>query len=192
MLDNPFFSDVLSEVMAGVIIFALPSILAVLVIFFRTLRTWARQNISSLLVGFLIGGVLGASAMFIVFSNPSSPQTQQTVQAPPQPSIPSIPRANHPPAQVPMQEPMSGGPPPQKKEALPSPPSPIQTRFNGVVASVVRFEKSGGLLMLQLTARNTSRQRSTGMFLSQEDHPYSRGNRRKLATQRVCWRKLHL
>jgi hypothetical protein len=65
------------------------------------------------------------------------------------------------PAQIPKQEPMSGGQPPQKKEAL---SSPIQTRFEGVVASVIRFEKSGELVMLQLMARNTSRQRHMVCF----------------------------
>jgi hypothetical protein len=65
------------------------------------------------------------------------------------------------PAQIPKQEPTSDGQPPQKKETS---SSPIQTRFEGVVASVIRFEKSGELVMLQLMARNTSRQRHMVCF----------------------------
>jgi hypothetical protein len=65
------------------------------------------------------------------------------------------------PAQVPKQESTSRDQPPQKKEAF---NSPIQTRFDGVVANVVRFEKSGELVMLQLIARNTSRERRMVCF----------------------------
>jgi hypothetical protein len=58
-------------------------------------------------------------------------------------------------SQIPKQEPISGPQSTQKQEAL---SSSIQTIYEGVVASVVRFEKSGGLVVLQLMARNTSRQ----------------------------------
>jgi hypothetical protein len=110
----------------------------------------------------LISGVVGlvfisvGLAMHILQKTPgvsespviSSPQTKSDpVESAPQKSIPGSP--------IPKQEPISGGQPTQKKEAL---HAPIQTRFDGVVASVVRFEKSGELVMLQLMARNTSRQ----------------------------------
>ena len=77
----------------------------------------------------------------------SSPQTKSD------PLETSPPKST--PAQIPKQEPMLGGQPSQKKEAL---NSTIQTRFPGVIASVIRFEKSGGLVILQLMARNTERQ----------------------------------
>jgi hypothetical protein len=57
--------------------------------------------------------------------------------------------------QIPKQEAMPGGQPIQKKVAL---SSPIQTRFNGVVVNIIRFEKGGEFVMLQLMARNTSNQ----------------------------------
>jgi len=66
---------------------------------------------------------------------------------------------------IPKQEPMPSSQPAQKQESL---SSSIQTIYDGVVASVIRFEKSGGLVVLQLMARNTSRQVRTVCFYPQK------------------------
>ena len=55
-------------------------------------------------------------------------------------------------SQISKQEPTSSAQPSQKKDAL---NSPIQTKFEGIVVSIIRFEKTGGFVMLQLMARNT-------------------------------------
>ena len=96
MLDNPFTSNILSELIAWLILLAVPSVAAVLWLFFGTLRIWARQNILPLLVGFLIGSLLATSAAFIFFLNLSPSQTQQAVQVPPLPQ-PPIPLTSEPP-----------------------------------------------------------------------------------------------
>jgi hypothetical protein len=58
-------------------------------------------------------------------------------------------------SQIPKQEPISGRQSTQRQEAL---SSSIQTVYDGVIASIVRFEKSGEFVVLQLMTRNTSRQ----------------------------------
>jgi hypothetical protein len=58
-------------------------------------------------------------------------------------------------APVPKQDSSSGRQSAQKQEAL---SSAIQTVYAGVVASVVRFEKTGNSVMLQLLVRNSARQ----------------------------------
>jgi hypothetical protein len=58
-------------------------------------------------------------------------------------------------APVPKPEPVSGRQPTQKPETV---SSAIQTVYDGVVASVVRFEKTGNSVMLQLLVRNSARQ----------------------------------
>jgi hypothetical protein len=67
-------------------------------------------------------------------------------------SLETSPQKSTPGSQISKQEPTSSAQPSQKKDAL---NSPIQTRFAGIVVSIIRFEKTGGLVMLQLMARNT-------------------------------------
>jgi hypothetical protein len=84
----------------------------------------------------------------------SSPQTKSDpLETSSQQSMPG--------SQMAKQEPTAGSQATHRQEAL---HPPIQTRFDGVVASVVRFERSGGLVMVQLMARNTSRQRRQVCF----------------------------
>jgi hypothetical protein len=115
MLDNPFISNVLSELIAGVILLALPPALAVLVIYFGTLRRWARQNTIPLGIGFLIGSVLAASAVLLLFQNPSPPQTRQAAETPPQSITPPIPEPVTPPPPASKPEPQ-----PQQVSETPS------------------------------------------------------------------------
>jgi hypothetical protein len=56
-------------------------------------------------------------------------------------------------SQIPKQEVIPGGLPIQKKEVL---SSQIQTRFPGAGANIIRFEKSGEFVILQLMIQNTS------------------------------------
>jgi hypothetical protein len=58
-------------------------------------------------------------------------------------------------ATVPKQDPVPGRQSAQKPEAV---SSSIQTIYDGVIASVVRFEKTGNSVMLQLLVRNSARQ----------------------------------
>ena len=76
-------------------------------------------------------------------------------------SLETSPQKSTPGSQISKQEPTSSAQPSQKKDAL---NSPIQTRFDGIVVSIIRFEKTGGLVMLQLMAQNTSGPRRTVCF----------------------------
>jgi hypothetical protein len=77
-------------------------------------------------------------------SSSTNPKKPDSLETPPQKSTPG--------SQISKQEPMSSAQPSRKKDAL---NLPIQTRFDGIVVSIIRFEKTGGFVMLQLMARNT-------------------------------------
>jgi len=82
---------------------------------------------------------------------PSS--TNSKAPGPPKPdSLETSPQKSTHGSQISKQEPTSSAQPSQKKDAL---NSPIQTKFEGIVVSIIRFEKTGGFVMLQLMARNT-------------------------------------
>jgi hypothetical protein len=90
MLEGSFASDVLSKAIAGVVA---GLIIPVLTFFFRT---WVRENLGPLLVGFLSGSVLTLSIALIFLPNSSPPTTQPTVQGPPQVMQPSKPITESP------------------------------------------------------------------------------------------------
>jgi hypothetical protein len=110
----------------------------------------------------MIGGVVGF--MFICLGltmhwlQKTPGASESPVISTPQPKsdpIETSPRQSTPTAQNPKQESTPGRQTSPKPEA--SHPS-IQTMIDGVVASVVRFEKTGEFVMLQLLMRNSSRQ----------------------------------
>ena len=82
-------------------------------------------------------------------------------KAPAPDSLETSPQKSTPGSQISKQEPTSSARPSQKKDVL---NSPIQTRFVGIVVSIIRFEKTVGLVMLQLMAQNTSGPRRTVCF----------------------------
>ena len=95
-----------------------------------------------------------------------SSSTNSKAPAPPKPdSLETSPQKSTHGSQISKQEPTSSAQPSQKKDAL---NSLIQTRFDGIVVSVIRFEKTGGLVMVQLMARNTSGQRRAVCFYPRE------------------------
>jgi hypothetical protein len=99
--------------------------------------------------------VLGLSLHFLQKS-PSFPISPVT----------SPPQTKTDPSETPSQKPITSSAtlkqeatprsqPVQKSDAL---SAPIQTKYAGIVANIVRFEKSGGFVLLQVIARNTSRE----------------------------------
>lgn len=86
-------------------------------------------------------------------------------QAPPAPVLPvALPQTKTDPPETPSQKPMTAPPIPKQEEAPRGQPvqksdasgAPILTRYAGIVASIVRFEKSGEFVLLQVMVRNTS------------------------------------
>jgi hypothetical protein len=89
--------------------------------------------------------------------------SQQPPSAPLSP-VASPPQTKTDPPETPSQKPLTSSAIP-KQEATPrSQPvqksdvlsAPIQTKYAGIVANIVRFEKSGEFVLLQVIARNTS------------------------------------
>jgi hypothetical protein len=115
----------------------------------------------------IVSGVIG---VVLIALGLIMPQNQKPLGVSESPAISSqtksdslepSPQKSTPESQIPKREPMSSDQPSQKKDAL---HSPIQTRFDGIVVSIIRFEKTEGLIMLQLMARNTTGPRRTVCF----------------------------
>jgi hypothetical protein len=103
-----------------------------------------RQRWAAVTGSVLIVAGIGLHVIPLVWQ--SAPVTQQAPAS----------RPSTPPAEEPSPRPSTAPPRAQLPLKPDSGPSPVQTRTPGVVATITRFQKSGDLVTMEITLRNTS------------------------------------